>query len=219
MSVQSARFGLIVVLFVGASPLPVRAQDATTQAQRDAEARQLFEAGRLAFDDARYEDALLRFRDAHRMSGRPELLYNIGQCLDRLRRDSEAAETFEQYLAASPDAPNRHEVQQRLEILHAAIAHGALAPPERVTAAVPTEPLATSIALPAAALSAAPPDEARHATQTYEEWWFWTIIGVVVVAGVAIPVAVVASSSTSTVDNPIPGDYGPGGVVIALSGP
>jgi tetratricopeptide (TPR) repeat protein len=54
----------------------------------DEEARALFQAGRRAFADARYEDALDRFRSAYELSHRPELLYNIGHAADRLRRDA-----------------------------------------------------------------------------------------------------------------------------------
>ena len=57
---------------------------------------------------------------------------------------------------------------------------------------------------------------APHATPIYEEWWLWTIIGAVVVAAIAIPVGVVLGSRTET--NPlVPGDVGPGGVVVALT--
>ena len=46
----------------------------------------------------------------------------------------------------------------------------------------------------------------------YRTWWFWTIVGVVVVGGVAIGIGAAASGG---IEEPIAGDVG--GVVRALS--
>ncbi|MCX7807199.1 MAG: tetratricopeptide repeat protein, partial [Deltaproteobacteria bacterium] len=74
---------------------------------KDQEARALFQAGQVAFEDGRFEDALQYFRRSYELSGRPALLYNIGLAADRLRRDEEALSAFERYLAEVPDARNR----------------------------------------------------------------------------------------------------------------
>jgi hypothetical protein len=84
---------------------------------RDQEARALFEAGRVAFSDGRYDDAMGYFRRAYELSGRPELLYNVGTTADRLRRTDEAVGAFEQFLAEVPESPNRKEVLSRVAIL------------------------------------------------------------------------------------------------------
>ena len=60
----------------------------------DAAAREYFDAGRAAFDQADYESALTYFRHAYRTSGREALLYKIGVADDRLQRDKEALEAF-----------------------------------------------------------------------------------------------------------------------------
>lgn len=54
----------------------------------DQEARGLFEAGRAAFSDGRFDDALRYFRESFELSGRVELLYNIGTAADRLRESA-----------------------------------------------------------------------------------------------------------------------------------
>ena len=79
-----------------------RSSDAETTAvvaspsgPRETEARALFEAGRQAFTDGRFEDALQRFSQSYELSHRAELLFNIGQAADRLRRDAEALAAFE----------------------------------------------------------------------------------------------------------------------------
>ena len=100
----------------------------TTAAQepagQDDEARALFDAGRIAFEAGRYDAALESFRRAHELSGRPELLYNIGQAADRLRLDEQALEAFEAFIAAVPDHPTRTAVDARIAVLRSQIASG-----------------------------------------------------------------------------------------------
>jgi tetratricopeptide (TPR) repeat protein len=94
------------------------AQAQPADAARDEEARNLFQAGRVAFSDGRYDDALSYFEKAYELSGRPELLYNVGTAADRLRRTEQAVAAFEQFLAEVPeDAANRKEVESRVGLL------------------------------------------------------------------------------------------------------
>lgn len=121
--------------------LPVRAQsDETTEAvssSHDEEARALFEAGRIAFRDGRFEEARGHFQRSYELSGRAELLYNIASADDRLRHDEAALRGFEQYLAEVADAPNRAEVEARIAVLRAAIAANTPAAPSDGEAATP----------------------------------------------------------------------------------
>jgi len=182
---------------------PASAQTATLTL--DDAARTAFDAGHAAFVIGLYDDALRDFRRAYDLSSRPELLYNIGLAADRLRHDDEALDSFEAYLGALPEAENRPEVEARIRALRDAVAS------DQVSIAV-----AVDSARAEAAASTAPP--AQHTPEIYEQWWFWTIIGVAVAAAVTIPIAVVAGSSTQ-VDAPVPGSVGPGGIVIALDSP
>jgi hypothetical protein len=94
----------------------------TDDLARDQEARALFEAGRVAFDHGRFEDALGHFRRAHELSGRPQLLYNIGAAADKLRLDEVALEAFRGYLTSVPSARNRAEVEARIAVLERTVA-------------------------------------------------------------------------------------------------
>jgi tetratricopeptide (TPR) repeat protein len=120
-----ARSFMLVLVALGATLVAssVRAQepDAHTEA-RDTEAHSLFEAGRAAFNDGRYEDARDYFQRSFELSGRGDLLYNIGTAEDRMRQDADALESFRAYLATTPDAPNRTEVEARIAVLEAAVA-------------------------------------------------------------------------------------------------
>src|SRR5690349_5926027 len=97
--------------------------DADDGADMDEQARDAFDAGRSALADGRTEDALTSFRRAYRLSGRPQLLYNIGLVEDRLRHDRPALEAFESYLEAVPQAENRASVEERIRTLRDEIAH------------------------------------------------------------------------------------------------
>lgn len=147
-SLEAARglacLGVLLAVALAAAG-PAGAQDGTLSA-RDREARSLFEAGRTAFEDGRFEDARSYFERAHELSGRAELLYNIGSAEDRLRHDEAAIEAFEGYLAALPDAANRTEVEARIAALRAAVAEraaleNAAASGGEIEAAPPSEPV------------------------------------------------------------------------------
>lgn len=83
----------------------------------DKKARDLFEKGRVAWDEGRFREAWEYWHHSYRLSRRPELLYNVGQAADRLRMDREALEAFRLYLEKNPDAANRKEVENRIRIL------------------------------------------------------------------------------------------------------
>ncbi len=160
----------------------------------DAQAHALFDEGRAAFAQGRFEDALRLFRQAYRLSSRPELLYNIGSAADRLRRDREALQAFQAYLdRAPPDAASRAEVQRRIEVLQAEQHR------------VPTSAQAARAAAghDAAATSGAPPASGHEGNGggLLSRWWFWTIVGVVVAGGVVAGVLIATSNgSGSAVD-------------------
>lgn len=88
----------------------------------DAAAREYFERGRSAFEQADYEGALVYFRHAYRLSGRAALQYNIGVAADRLQREQEALEAFEFYLEETDDPTREAEVRGRIEALQQSIA-------------------------------------------------------------------------------------------------
>lgn len=119
-----------VLVFAAAPTTEARAQaeDAAVSASHDEEARALFEAGRIAFRDGRFEEAREHFQRSYDLSRRAELLYNIASAEDRLRNDEAALSGFELYLREVPDAPNRAEVEARIGVLRAALAESRPAP-------------------------------------------------------------------------------------------
>lgn len=107
------------VLLLGmAGAMPAGAQETPD----DAAAREHFERGRAAFEEADYEAALVYFRHAYRLSHRGELQYNIGVAADRLQREEEALEAFEYYLEQAQSAEREAEVHERINALRQSIA-------------------------------------------------------------------------------------------------
>lgn len=147
--------------------------DSRVPARRDEEAKKVFEVGRAALEAGRFEAAVRFFEEAYDLSGRPELLFNIGTAFDRLRRDEEAARYFERYLFAAPDAANALAVEARLTVLRQRkdYAHGARAQAEPVAAVpspVPTEARAV---------------EHDNATGSRRAKILWGVLGTVAVVG------------------------------------
>jgi tetratricopeptide (TPR) repeat protein len=144
----------------------------------------VFEQGRAAFEAGEFDVALARFQRAYQMSGRAALLFNMGSAAERLRHDEEAIGYYERYLREMSDAPNRQFVEARIRFLRA-------------------NPRQDQEAAPAAS-----------GGSILDEWWFWTVLAVVVVgAAVGIGVGVAMSSSGQSA---VAGNFGPDGVAMAL---
>ncbi len=204
---------LPLALVVGVSCFAhgARAQDTASQ---DEQARTLFAAGRVSFEQGHFDQALGLFRQAYDLSHRPQLLFNIGACLDRLRQDTDAVHAFEQYLAAIPDAANRAEVEGRIRILRAHLQSNRAAASSASTQTVASTHASASGErhAPPAATRPAPGEEASPGLLS--RWWFWAGAGVVVAA---VVVAVVFATSGSSQQGLLPGRDG--FTVMALEGP
>jgi len=173
-----------------AAPTAAKSVEMTEADER--EARGLFQLGSQAYAEARYERALEHFREAYRLSGRHALLYNIGLALANLRRDQEALDAFERYLAAVPNAENEEVVQVRIAMLRKS-----LEKKEETVAPTPEE-TARAGSAPPSDYSEGPTDDGAITGK----WWFWAGIGGAVVAGVVVGV-LVASGGGQTVEGPV----------------
>jgi tetratricopeptide (TPR) repeat protein len=144
-------------------------------------ARKAFKDGRVAFDAGRFTEALERFEHAYSLSGRSELLFNIGIAADRIREDERALEAFEQYLEETPDSTHRKQVEQRVIALRQVLARDQREQPRDV-APTPAEVAAASTQAPERSpLGPSPSD--RDDDSVLGEWWFWTGAAVLLIAG------------------------------------
>jgi tetratricopeptide (TPR) repeat protein len=113
---------LLLTPIVSASAQDAPESSATPESSADAEARSIFDAARTAFNNGRYEEALEYFTRAYELSGRPELLYNLGQTLDRLDREAEALDHYRRFLVELPDTEMRGQAEGRIRIIEERLA-------------------------------------------------------------------------------------------------
>ncbi|MGE0787254.1 MAG: hypothetical protein AB7S26_16400 [Sandaracinaceae bacterium] len=124
MNPSPLRLALVLALALVASTAGLaRAQDDAVVAHDD-EAHALFEAGVAALAAGRFDEAYDRFQRAHELSGRPEMLYNVGAAADRAGRDADALVAYEAFLASLPHAENLAFVQARIAVLRERIGAG-----------------------------------------------------------------------------------------------
>lgn len=84
-----------MVVAATAAAAPTFAQTKTI----DPEVQKHFDLGNDLYNEARYEDALVEYEKAYSLSKYWKILYNRGQVLVMLRREPEAIDDFERYLA------------------------------------------------------------------------------------------------------------------------
>jgi len=189
------------VALVGVPHVMAQASRAeASKSSEDEHARGLFEQGRQAYQDARYDLALDLFMQAYALSKRPELLNNIGQAADRLRMDAEALDAYQRYLAEVPTAENRPAIENRIVALKAVIESKRTPVPTPAETARAAEPASDAPTRPAAPAATQARDEDDGSVLS--SWWLWAGVGAAAVAGVIIGVA--ATSSTETVEGKPP---------------
>lgn len=127
---------------------PCLAQDQGTA--RDADARRLFDAAQVMFEDGRFEEAGRMFERAYELSGRSEMLYNAYVAYRDGQAPDAAIRVLRLYLA-QPDAQFRPRLEQRLAALEAARGDGPPSPtpqPPEATAEPAPPPETESDATP-----------------------------------------------------------------------
>ena len=190
-AIMSGRSAWMVGILVWLSTAAVQASDTPPDPAKDAEARRMFEDGRAAYEAGQYQDGLNYFQRAYDLSLRPGLLFNIGQAAYKMHSDDRALKAFKAYLAQTPSAPNRVEVEQRIHELEQASGGGTkptyVFSPEQTA----REGGTALWAWPETKDNIdKPPPEPEPITK---QWWFWTTIGVIVVGGTVTAIAIAAN--------------------------
>jgi tetratricopeptide (TPR) repeat protein len=171
-------------------------------------AREHYQKGITHYDIKEYAEALVEFKNAYRLVPDPAFLYNIAQCYRKLGSDVEALDFYRNFLRRFPTAPNRSEVERRIQELERELeTHPPTEPrpdPRAKNAVAPIVPPPASGAGGAGPPALAQPNPAeapaivatpqgggdRGASPIYGRWWFWTAVGAVVVAAGATLIAV-----------------------------
>ena len=165
-------------------------------------AKQHYERGTTLYDLGKYLEAAHEYEAAFDAHSDPALLFNIGQAFRLGGDNASATRAYRSYLRRLPDAPNRAEVERLL----ASLSSEENRPPAPTRTEAPAQPKAEMgeprpLAQPPASVTVTPPaptqtSVSKHALEhrpVYKRWWFWTMVGVVVVGG-AVTAAVVATT-------------------------
>jgi hypothetical protein len=82
-----------------------------------AAARELFTQGNTFFDLGQFDKAIDAWQRGYQLKNDPGFLYNIGQAYRQMGDPDKAIFFYKRYLANSPKAKNRSEVEQKIEAL------------------------------------------------------------------------------------------------------
>lgn len=104
----------VIIVVLGAWAGPLAAQEPASEVD---DGRAMFELGRRAYEDRRYDDAVRYFERALEQSGRVELYYNIASAHERNGDREQAIAAFERFIESAPDNDRRHEAEERLRVL------------------------------------------------------------------------------------------------------
>ncbi len=115
------------MLLVGGATIPVHASAQDDQDDADAQARRVFRIAQAHYDNGEFEEAAEGFDEAYRLSQRPQLLYNMYIAHRDAQNLPRAADALRRFLEEVPDAPDRDQLNSRLERMEEALASGSSA--------------------------------------------------------------------------------------------
>jgi tetratricopeptide (TPR) repeat protein len=106
---RSARLACLLVLVGGASiERPAYADDNRAQALA------LFEDGKKAYQEGRFEEAVKLLERAHQLHPEPVLLYNLARAREGLGQYETAVVAYEQYLREAGNIPDRGAIEVKV---------------------------------------------------------------------------------------------------------
>ena len=158
----------------------------------------------------KYEESVPEFKAAYEIDPKPGLLFNIAQAYRKAGHPRDAIQYYDRYLSVEPrlDGDTRRKVDGYLAEARNTLAALELEMKRRLaeekaareqepapieTPAARVEPVAPQPATPAGLVAVE--SQAQVHKPIYKRWWFWTIVGGVVAAGVVTGVVVGTSSS------------------------
>ncbi len=100
-------------------------------------AKELYQNGALLYEEGRYEDAIIAWQEAYRLSERAELLFNIANAQERIGRYQDALDTLSRYRAYAA-AEEREALDRRIRNLERRLAETQAATPTPTPTPTPT---------------------------------------------------------------------------------
>lgn len=106
------RIGWVIGLCVVLSATPVAAEEG--EASR---AARLFEEGATSYRAGRFDAAIRLFKEAHRLSNEPVLLFNLAKAYEGKGALAEAVSAYRRYLSDEKNLSDRGAIEARIETL------------------------------------------------------------------------------------------------------
>jgi hypothetical protein len=163
MGIRVTGIVMAVALLLSSGVQAQKASSAAASSKEKAEAKSHYDQGTVHYNLDEWPQAIDEFKAAYRVFPDATFLYNIAQCYRKMGNGAEALSFYKNYLRERPEAPNRAEVEKRIEELEASKATQpapVLVPPPALAPAPTAVPAATASAsqpvAPAAAPSPAP---------------------------------------------------------------
>ncbi len=143
-------------------------------------ARTHYQEGKAAYAAGQYQEAASKFSAGYLLDPQPAFLVNIAQSYRAAGNKLRAIHYYEEFIKAAPTSPLRAQVEElvrELKIKHQ-LQLTRSGPP------APRHPGVSSLRAPRPQpLSSLPP---QQTAPIYKHWWFWTLVAVVVGAGVGV---------------------------------
>ena len=155
-------------------------------------ARRHQERGASLYDEGHFEAAIAEYRKGYEQKADPVFLLKIGEAYGQLGSHDKELFFYRRYLAASPNAADRGQIEERIAALERT--SGAATPARALAVPAPAVAPATP---PALDLTSRPPPAAEAQGPLWHRWWFWAGIGVLVAGGIAVGLLVSTSNKTS----------------------
>jgi len=172
---------------------------ATARADDATDARAAYQRATAHFAVGEFALAADAYQDAYKLKQDPALLFNAAQSRRLAGENERALVLYRNYLQLYPKSRNAEEVRDQIAKLQEAVAAAEKAKNSQPTGTVePARPMGNTepppvTPPPPVAHEEPPPVHKEPPTPIYKKWWLWTAVGVVVVAAVVIPVAVIES--------------------------
>lgn len=116
---SAARAAAAIAALTIALACPSARADGSTDDDADAQAKALFFEADRHYAAGRYDKAAKLFEEVYRLSQRPEILFNLGNCYERLGQYRRAAQHLRRYVDG-PKARGVVSVRERIRRLEAA---------------------------------------------------------------------------------------------------
>ena len=98
-------------------PQPAAPEETSPSPEALATSREHYNLGTRHYQLGHFQEALGEYEAAYMAVPDPAFLFNIAQCHRKMSHDKEAVGFYKSYLRAAPNAPNRADVEKRIQEL------------------------------------------------------------------------------------------------------